>query len=127
MFKAINPTDIVAPYGGAYNQAIEVPAGARMLYLSGQVGMAKDGTIPAGIEAQSEQLWINVTAILRDAGMTVNNIVKLNIYLTFRRSLVEFARNFPVVSRRQDSRGASASMSRSVSISQARSSFLTFR
>lgn len=47
--------------------------------------------------------------------------------LTFRTSLDAFGRNFPSACRAQRSRGASAWMSRSVSFSQARSSFLTLR
>lgn len=88
MLKAINPTGIAEPYGNAYSHAIEVPAGARMLYISGQVGMAKDGSVAKGMAAQSEQVWLNILTILRDAGMTVNNIVKMNAYL---RSFDDFA------------------------------------
>lgn len=91
MFKAVNPDDIVGAYGGAYNQAVEVPAGARMLYISGQVGMAKDGSVPDGIEAQSELLWGNIAAILRDAGMAMPNIVKLNTYITDMANFPAFA------------------------------------
>jgi reactive intermediate/imine deaminase len=91
MFKAINPEDIVGAYGGTYNQAVEVPAGARMLYVSGQVGMAKDGSVPEGIEAQSELLWTNIGAILRDAGMGIPNIVKMNAYITDMANFPAFA------------------------------------
>ena len=75
--------------------------------------------------SQASDDYISLTDIAKHKEPDRSDQVIQN--LTFRRSLVEFARNFPAVSRRQDSRGASASMSRSVSISQARSSFLTFR
>jgi enamine deaminase RidA (YjgF/YER057c/UK114 family) len=95
VLKAINPADM-EPYTDPdllgqelakstpvyYSQAIEVPAGARMLYSSGLVGMASDGSVAKGMAAQSEQIWINITAVLREAGMTVNDIVKMNVYTT---------------------------------------------
>ena len=91
MFKAINPDDIVAPYGGRYSQAVEIPAGGRTLYVSGQVGQRKDGSMPEGIEAQSEQVWTNIMAILREAGMGVENIVKINTYITSMEIFPAFA------------------------------------
>ena len=51
----------------------------------------------------------------------------LDPQLTFRRSLVEFPRNFPGVRRGQGLRGVSASISRSVSSSHACINFFTFR
>jgi Fic family protein len=65
--------------------------------------------------------WLGVTP----AG--ANNLVNRLAGLTFRTSLDAFGRNFPSACRAQRSRGASAWMSRSVSFSQARSSFLTLR
>jgi enamine deaminase RidA (YjgF/YER057c/UK114 family) len=44
----------VAPPVGAYSHAIEVAAGARTLYISGQVGILPDGSTASGIEAQAE-------------------------------------------------------------------------
>jgi enamine deaminase RidA (YjgF/YER057c/UK114 family) len=95
MLKSINPAEIkpytnpdvlgdelAHPVPVVYSQAIEVPPGARMLYLSGQVGIANDGSTAKGLAAQSEQIWLNISAILRDAEMTVNNIVKMSAYVT---------------------------------------------
>ncbi|MBJ6371221.1 RidA family protein [Sedimentitalea arenosa] len=59
----------------AYSQAVEVPAGARTLRVSGQVGVSTDGTLPANAEAQHEQAWINIFAILAAADMTKTDIV----------------------------------------------------
>ena len=91
MVKVINPSDIVGPYGGRYSQAVEVPAGGRTLYISGQVGQRKDGSVAEGIEAQSEQVWTNIEAILRDAGMDIPNIVKLTTYITDMVNFPAFA------------------------------------
>ena len=41
-----------------------------VLYLSGQLGIAADGKLPEGIEAQTKQALDNVGAILKRAGLT---------------------------------------------------------
>lgn len=91
MPESINPTDIMAPFNNAYHHGVQVPAGARTLYVSGQVGMAKDGSIPDGISAQAEIVWQNLSAILRDAGMGVSNIVKMNAYVVGIENFADYA------------------------------------
>jgi enamine deaminase RidA (YjgF/YER057c/UK114 family) len=58
-----------------------VPEGSRLLYISGEVGVRPDGTVPEGIEAQAEACWRNITAILADAGMGIRDLVKITTYL----------------------------------------------
>ena len=53
-----------------------------MLYTAGQIGVRPDGSIPDDFEAQSDQIWKNTLAILADAGMGPENIVRLTIYST---------------------------------------------
>jgi 2-iminobutanoate/2-iminopropanoate deaminase len=65
----------------AYTQAIEVSGAARTLYVSGQVGLSMDGTLPDGIAEQSHLAWQNLEAQLRAAGMTLDNLVKITIIL----------------------------------------------
>lgn len=72
----------VAPPGGRYSHAVEVPANARLLYISGQIGAAADGAVPSGIVAQTENCWRNILAILADAGMGIADLVKVTIFLT---------------------------------------------
>ncbi len=76
-----NAAAIPAP-GGSYSHAVEVPATARTLYVAGQIALAADGSIPEGIEAQTEMVWSNLEAILADAGMGVADLVKINTYVT---------------------------------------------
>ena len=49
---------------------------SRTLYISGQVGIAADGSIPEEAEAQSVWAWRNLQAQLRAAGMEIENLVK---------------------------------------------------
>jgi enamine deaminase RidA (YjgF/YER057c/UK114 family) len=72
----------VAPPGGRYSHAVEVPPNARWLYVSGQVGTAPDGSVPAAIGAQVENCWRNILAILADAEMGIGDIVKIGVFLT---------------------------------------------
>jgi enamine deaminase RidA (YjgF/YER057c/UK114 family) len=65
-----------------YSHAVEVPDGARSLFVSGQVGVAPDGTLRPDFATQLEQAMDNVEALLAAAGMTTANVVKANYYLT---------------------------------------------
>ena len=49
---------------------------------SGQGGMASDGTLAAGITAQTEQCLANVLAALAVAGAAETDVVKVGVYLT---------------------------------------------
>jgi 2-iminobutanoate/2-iminopropanoate deaminase len=89
MNKKRNPTTI-APPAGRYTTAIEVPPNARWLHVSGLVGMEKDGSTPPGIEAQVENIWRNMKAVLADADMTLDDIVKATIFLTKPEHIVPY-------------------------------------
>jgi reactive intermediate/imine deaminase len=52
-----------------------------MLYLSGQIGNKADGTLPAGIEAQSRQVMDNIGAVLKSAGLGYGDIVKCTVMI----------------------------------------------
>ncbi len=81
MLKTSNPSSI-APPQAMYSHSVEIPANARILYTAGQVGVRPDGSVPDGFEAQHDQVWQNTLAILADAGMGPEDIVRLNVYST---------------------------------------------
>lgn len=89
MNRAYNPSD-VAPPPGSYSHGVEVPANARLVYTAGQVGRAPDGTIPDGIEAQTEQAWNNVVNVLAGSGMGIEDLVKINALLVKTDDLAGF-------------------------------------
>jgi len=72
----------VAPPNAMYSHSVEVPPNARWLYTAGQAGVRPDGTLCVGFEAQHDQIWKNTLAILADAGMGPEDIVRLNVYST---------------------------------------------
>lgn len=80
MLTRITPSAIHPPAAN-YSHATEVPLDARWLYLSGQVGIAPDGTIPDDAGAQAEICFANIGAILREAGMDPADLVRLTTYL----------------------------------------------
>jgi enamine deaminase RidA (YjgF/YER057c/UK114 family) len=65
-----------------YAPAIHVSGGARLLFLSGQVPVAADGSVPLGIEAQARQVWANIASLLAEAGMSTANLVKVTVFLS---------------------------------------------
>ena len=65
---------------GPYSQAID--AGA-FVFVSGQIPVnPATGEIPEGITAQTTQSLANVKAILAEAGLTVDNVVKTTVFLS---------------------------------------------
>jgi enamine deaminase RidA (YjgF/YER057c/UK114 family) len=74
----------VHPPVARYSHAFEIPPGARLILCAGQVGMAPDGTVPEGIEAQAEQCFRNIAGILAEGGMTLRDVVRLNVFLVRR-------------------------------------------
>jgi 2-iminobutanoate/2-iminopropanoate deaminase len=80
-----NPPSVREPTG--YTHAIQITGDYRRLIISGQVGMALDGSVPSSAEGQIAQALANLRAILAAHGMTVENIVKTTAFLTDRELL----------------------------------------
>lgn len=66
----------------AYAQAVETPVGARLVHVSGQVGIGLDGVLPASAEAQHAQAWRNIFAILAAADMGPEHIIDVLAIVT---------------------------------------------
>ncbi len=81
MFENYSP-DTAPPPFSTYSQGVEVPPGARWLYISGQVGVNPDGTLAGDSEAQIDRAWLNVLAILEAASMGAEDLVRVNTYIT---------------------------------------------
>ena len=76
-----NPASLFPPYA-AYAHAVEVPAGARTLYVSGLNGYEADGrTLPPDFEGQARLVWRHLGAALAAAAMTYADLVQLRFYL----------------------------------------------
>ncbi|MHA1151229.1 MAG: RidA family protein [Alphaproteobacteria bacterium] len=86
MLAKHNPNTIAAAFS-SYSLAVEVPAQARWLHLSGQVGVAPDGGLAQGPEAQMETAFRNILAILNSAGMGPHDLVRVTVFLTRREDV----------------------------------------
>lgn len=78
--EIIQTNDAPAPIG-IYSQAIKA---GNTIYISGQIPMdPKTGALVHGdFKEQVKQTFMNLEAITKAAGGTLNNIVKLTVYLT---------------------------------------------
>lgn len=81
MNSPINPGGIMPPFNNAYSHGVVIPPNAHVLHTAGQIGARPDGTVSTDIAEQAEQLWQNLLAIVRGAGMEVTDIVKLTAYV----------------------------------------------
>lgn len=65
---------------GPYSQAVEANG---TLYISGQIPIdPSTGRMPEGIEAQTEQVFANIAAILDEAGYGFGDVVKCTVLLS---------------------------------------------
>lgn len=76
-----NPETVHAP-AGTYTHSIVVPAGSELVFVSGQIGVDRDGNAPADFAGQAEQAYMNVAAILEHHGLSMDDVVKMTHYLT---------------------------------------------
>jgi 2-iminobutanoate/2-iminopropanoate deaminase len=86
MLRAITPPALRPPFA-RYSHAVEVPPGARLVFCSGQLGIAADETIPEAVEEQARLIFRSLAAILAEAGMGLADLVRLNAYVTAREYL----------------------------------------
>ena len=64
---------------GPYSQAIDM---GNMVFISGQIPVnPATGEVPEGIKAQTAQSIANIKAILAEAGLKINNVIKATVFL----------------------------------------------
>jgi len=79
MSKTVISTDQAPAAIGTYSQAIKV---GQTVYLSGQIPLhPQTMELVEGFAAQTAQVFDNLKAVTEAAGGTLNDIVKLNIFL----------------------------------------------
>lgn len=85
----LNPATIAAPFG-RYAHGITIPAGWRVTMTSGQLPLARDGTVPAGARAQAALCFDNCAAILAEAGMGPDDVIRIAAYVTDRAHMPDY-------------------------------------
>jgi enamine deaminase RidA (YjgF/YER057c/UK114 family) len=76
----INPPALHSPIGRGYSHAVKVD---RTLYIAGQVALDAQGNLVGrgDIRAQTEQVFRNLQAVLEACGGSLQDLVKITVYL----------------------------------------------
>jgi len=77
--QVIASTDAPAAVG-PYSQAIKT---GNLIFLSGQIGIDPQTKklVSGGVEAQAKQIFKNISAVLKEAGASLQNIAKATVFL----------------------------------------------
>jgi 2-iminobutanoate/2-iminopropanoate deaminase len=73
---------------GPYSQAIKT---GNMVFLSGQIGIDPQTkkVVEGGVEAQARQIFKNLSAVLKETGASLDNVVKSTVFL---KDMADFKR-----------------------------------
>ena len=79
--KTIISTDKAPSAIGTYSQAVKVK---NTVYLSGQIPLIPETmvVVEGGFAEQTEQVFKNLVSVCEAAGGTINDMVKVNIFMT---------------------------------------------
>ena len=80
MAEFTNPSNVHAPVG-SYSHTVTVPPEAQLLFISGQVGMRPDGSVPTSFAEQADVVFENIRACLAAHGLGMEAVVKLTSFL----------------------------------------------
>lgn len=81
--KILNPTSLGRPSGFSHGV---LTTGGRMLFLAGQTAFNREGTLvaPGDLVGQYEEVLRHLKAVVEEAGGTMQDIVKINIFVQDR-------------------------------------------
>ncbi len=77
----IAPESMNKDLGHLFVEAKKVTNPNNLLYISGQVGIRKDGSVGEDCKTQLDIAWGNVDAVLADAGMKRTDIVEVFVFV----------------------------------------------
>lgn len=81
----LDPPSINRP--ARYSHGKVVPMNAQMLFTAGQVGADVNGVYAQGIEAQADQAFKNLYAVVKAAGMDSENVLKITMFYLKREDI----------------------------------------
>jgi 2-iminobutanoate/2-iminopropanoate deaminase len=79
MPRFLNPATLAQP-SSQYSQGVLVGPYSKRLLISGQIGVRPDKSLAEGLEAQAEQAYDNILALVAAAEMAPTDIVRLIVY-----------------------------------------------
>lgn len=82
--KSIVQSDQLSKPTGVFSQAVLVPDGRRLLFMSGLVSVDKAGEVVGPGEAgpQTRQILENMKALLSEVGAGLDDLVKVTVFVT---------------------------------------------
>jgi len=89
MFTSLSPADIHPPFA-SYSHGVVVPAGQKLVFCSGQLGIDASGAIPVDCAGQTQLCFENIAAILAEAELGLADIVRINAFVTGREHLAHY-------------------------------------
>ena len=90
--QSIDPISIVRLNVPNYSHGIHVSGVENWVQLSGQVGVAPDGSVSDDFTEQCRQAFANIGACLAEVSMGFDDIIMLRIFLTHREDLADLRR-----------------------------------
>ena len=87
--RVLAPPTIRPPFA-RYAHGVEVPAGARLVVTSGQLGIGPDERVPEGAGAQADLCFANCAAILAEAGMGPADVIRINAFVPDRAHMAAY-------------------------------------
>ena len=89
---ALNPDAVAVPLKPYYSNCVRSDAGP-LLWISGQVALDKSGNLvgEGDLRTQAVQVLENIKGILADSDATMDDIVKVTVYVTDIRAFNDIA------------------------------------
>lgn len=84
----VDPPGLAKAVG--YSHGVLAPAGARHLFLAGQIGWdADERLVGSGFAEQFEQALANLVAVVREAGGAPDGLAQLTVFVTDKQEYLE--------------------------------------
>lgn len=87
-----NAFPVQSPWGGIYSHGVSTSGNGKYLHVSGQLGVADTGTLPASFKEQASQAIDNIANVLDSAGFGMGDIVHMRFYLTDRSQVEDLVK-----------------------------------
>jgi len=89
MLKHMTPDTIRKPFAN-YSHSVEIPAGAQLVFCSGQLAISVTDVVPTETLAQANLCFDNIEKVLQSSGMTLADVVRINAYVTGREHMAPY-------------------------------------
>jgi enamine deaminase RidA (YjgF/YER057c/UK114 family) len=76
----LDPRDVHGPVG-PYSHTAVVPGGTELVFISGQVGLRPDGSVPPSFADQVDLTFLNLRTCLAAHGLGFDAVVKLGVFV----------------------------------------------